>query len=134
MKLYLHTNGLFYEKQADCPSKSFEAVEFPFSATPKADFVTWMNANYSPNIHGGQAVKTELFDETVKTDLADLPVDRHIREQAARPTPPPHQPRPVPHADAVMEWVLDEASPAEIENLFGALGARFHEANRRIVT
>ncbi len=43
MKLYL-ANGTHYEKQADVPKGTkFEAVEFPFAASPKADFVAWLN-------------------------------------------------------------------------------------------
>lgn len=44
MKLYLLA-GVYYEKQADVPrgQGKFETVEFPFAATPKADFVSWLN-------------------------------------------------------------------------------------------
>jgi hypothetical protein len=43
MRLYLAA-GTYYEKQADVPKGTkFEAVEFPFAASPKADFVAWMN-------------------------------------------------------------------------------------------
>jgi hypothetical protein len=47
MKLYRArntTDQLFYEKQADVPKGTkFETVEFAFAASPKADFVTWLN-------------------------------------------------------------------------------------------
>lgn len=45
MKLYRSlTTRLYHEKQADVPKgEKFEAVEFPFAASPKADFVAWMN-------------------------------------------------------------------------------------------
>ena len=33
-------------------------------------------------------------------------------------------------AGAIAAWILDEASPAQIEQLFGALGARFHELRK----
>jgi hypothetical protein len=43
MKLYLAA-GTYYEKQADVPKGTkFEPVEFIFTASPKADFVAWMN-------------------------------------------------------------------------------------------
>lgn len=34
----------FYEKQSDIPKgMKFTTVEFPFNASPKADFVAWLN-------------------------------------------------------------------------------------------
>lgn len=60
MRLYLAA-GTHYEKQADVPKGTkFEAVEFPFAASPKADFVAWMNAT-------GPA--EPLFEDTTETVL-----------------------------------------------------------------
>lgn len=135
MKLYLHTNGVFYERQADCPSRKFETVEFPFAASPKADFVAWMNQNAGITANAmrddGVITSDGLFDPKGEMRLEELPVDRHVREQSVKPAPGPREPRPIPNADAVVEFVLNEASPADIENVFSALGARFHEAIRR---
>lgn len=129
MKLYLHS-GRYYEKQADCPDRKFETVEFSFAATPKADFVAWLNS-----INNGNAVDDVIVeDEDQATiarntfrDLEGLPVEQHIAQQAAKPAPTPHQPRAIPKGDGVIEWLLNEASPAEVENTFSAIGARFHE-------
>lgn len=123
MKLYL-LNGTYYEKQADVPKGQgkFETVEFPFAASPKADFVAWMNerSDALPS-----TLHEELFDQG-----EELPVDRHVREQAAKPKPVAPQPRAPETVDGVMDWVFDKASNADIENLFTALGARFHEMRR----
>jgi hypothetical protein len=90
MKLYQHTNGIFYEKQADCPSRSFETVEFPFAASPKADFVAWLNQNAAiAKAHVGKASSApllEVIDEagTLAPEHLDavLPVDRHVAKVA----------------------------------------------------
>lgn len=43
MRVYL-ANGVHYEKQADVPKGAKPApVDFPFAASPKADFVAWLN-------------------------------------------------------------------------------------------
>lgn len=44
MKVYL-SKGIYYEMQADAKKadKGFETVEFPFAASPKSDFVDWLN-------------------------------------------------------------------------------------------
>lgn len=44
MKVY-RAKGTYYEMQADAKKadRGFETVEFPFSASPKADFVDWLN-------------------------------------------------------------------------------------------
>lgn len=35
-------------------------------------------------------------------------------------------------ADAVCEWILDRATPAQVEHLFAVLGTRFHELRRLV--
>ena len=44
MKVYL-AKGIYYEMQADAKKadKDFETMEFPFAASPKSDFVDWLN-------------------------------------------------------------------------------------------
>lgn len=122
MKLYL-LNGTYYEKQADVPKRQgkFEAVEFPFSASPKADFVAWINDR------GNEAVVEQAESEL-------LPVDRHVKqlEERAKAAPPPPASRVPKTVDGVLEWVFDGASNADIENLFTALGTRFHEMRRAV--
>lgn len=115
MKLYL-LNGIYYEKQADVPKGQgrFETVEFPFSASPKSDFVDWMN-------------KRAAVEDCVAPTYGEPSPQIEV---VAKPTPAPQQPpeqAPNWKADSVMVWVLDEAKPAQIEQLFAALGARFHE-------
>jgi hypothetical protein len=51
MKVYQSkADRRFYEKQADVPKGvKWAAVEFPFSASPKADFIAWLNQlDYGP--------------------------------------------------------------------------------------
>jgi len=51
MKVYQSkSDRRFYEKQADVPKGvKWAAVEFPFSASPKADFIAWLNQlDYGP--------------------------------------------------------------------------------------
>lgn len=45
MKVYRIPAGTYFEKQEDArkADRKFEPVEFPFAASPKADFVAWLN-------------------------------------------------------------------------------------------
>jgi hypothetical protein len=45
VKVYRIPAGTYFEKQEDArkADRKFETVEFPFAASPKADFVTWLN-------------------------------------------------------------------------------------------
>jgi hypothetical protein len=103
MKTYL-ADGRYYEKQADVPKGTkFEAVEFPFSASPKADFIDWLNANFNqcptpgcPNFVG----ETYDADETLR--LIDGPLD----DYPATP-PPPNERKPKSYTDYSTE--IDEA-------------------------
>lgn len=130
MKLYLHS-GRYYEKQADCPDRKFETVEFPFAASPKADFVAWFNSINEGNAPEDVIVEDEDHATIARKTLLDidgpLPVDQRVADAAAKPAPTPHIPRAVPKGDSVIEWLLGEATNAEVENVFTALGARFHE-------
>ena len=137
MKLYQTSKGTycekasdFYEQQvAECGNRKSDydhngaAVEFPFAASPKADFVAWLNAAGLPQAPAPHHDEPDLLGE-------ELPVDRYVREQAAQPKPEPSRPRQTPTVDGFMHWLLDEASNADIENVFSAIGARFHEAQR----
>lgn len=120
MKVYLHSNGIFYEKQADAPSKSWEAVEFDFNTSPKSNFIKWLNENYSPSVHKGAEPEP----------CSPLPACQRAAEVAAKPAPTPREPRAIMAVDAVLDFVLDKATNADIESLFSALGARFHEARK----
>lgn len=126
MKVYQsRATSLFHEKQADVPKgEKFDAIDFDFSASPKSDFIIFLNRiGYSPD--GSEPVTM------VGMNIDDeLPVDRYVREQAEKPEPAAHQQRAPRTADGVVEWMLDEATPAEVENVFTAIGARFHEMRK----
>jgi hypothetical protein len=53
MKLYFAI-GTYFEKQADArvevrgTGQKFKTVEFPFAASPKAEFVAWLNVVTRP--------------------------------------------------------------------------------------
>lgn len=122
MKLY-RLDGLYYEKQADLPKgqlKAAETVEFPFAASPKADFVSWLNEfeqrglslpapvqedvppapppprwNGSPELVGeGLTRRLEAADHT--TRLIAMQSDR-----------------------LALELVIDEAPPAWLDTIIG---------------
>lgn len=128
MKLYL-LNGTYYEKQADVPKGQgkFETVEFPFAASPKADFVAWLNER--PVSGDGMITDDGLLDLHGEMRQEALPVDRHVRQVADRkPIGQPAQPRPFPDTvDGVVRWVMDDASKHEVMQVFNGLAARFSE-------
>lgn len=126
MKLYLHSNGLFYEKQADCPSRSFEAVEFPFAASPKADFVAWMNQNAAiAQAHTGQAAVAE---KTLLDIDGPLPVDQHVAKVAAS-TPAPREFFGAQHpltTMAIEDW-CEQAQPHQLGTVVRAAALRLQQ-------
>lgn len=131
MKLYLHTNGCFYEKQADCPSKSFEAVEFPFAASPKADFVAWMNqrgsqAEASVATYAKAAAVNDLVGLTERPAITDdLPVDHHVAKVAAA-APAPREyfgPQHPLTTLAIEEW-CEAAQPHQLGTVVRAAAQR----------
>lgn len=60
-----------------------------------------------------------------------------VHAQAQAPAAPPAPPPPAPkllegkEADQLEEWLLDRATPSQVERLFAALGARFHELRKQ---
>lgn len=88
MKVYQSkSDHRFYEKQADVPRGiKFVAVEFPFSASPKADFIDWLNGlDYGPG---------------VSTRIAEQPVSMvavNINEPLLNVVPTPNPVQPDPH-------------------------------------
>lgn len=64
MKIYL-ANNRYFEKQADAraESRDFRTIEFPFAATPKADFVDWLNEK---GLHPADHKEPHLFGENDK--------------------------------------------------------------------
>ena len=82
MKLYL-LNGTYYEKQADVPKGQgkFEAVEFPFAASPKADFVNWMNERRPlalAEAKSGMAVEDAMEPHPILADLTFKPIPERV--------------------------------------------------------
>lgn len=124
MKLYLHTNGVFYEKQADCPNKSFEAVEFPFAASPKADFVAWINQN--AGIATAATSQAEVAQATLLDIDGPLPVDTHVAKVAAQAPAAPREyfgPQHPLTTLAVEEW-CEAAQPHQIGTVIRAAALR----------
>ena len=79
--------------------------------------------------------------DTTKGPLIAL-LNRQLDEgrdqaQAQAPAAPPAPPAPAPNlvagkeADQLEEWLLDRATPGQVERLFAALGARFHELRKQ---
>jgi len=140
MKLYLHTNGCFYEKQADCPSKSFEAVEFPFAASPKADFVAWMNNNVGIGAKAGIMSATPapaedglitadgLFDPKGELRRDPLPVDQHVAKVAAQAPAAPKEYFGAHHPLTTMsveDWI-EVATPSQLGTVVHTAANRLH--------
>ena len=126
MKLYLHNNGCFYEKQADCPSKNFEAVEFPFAATPKADFVAWMNQN--SGLAKAATSQAEVAQATLLDIDGPLPVDAHAAKVAAA-TPAPREFFNAQHpltTASIEDW-CGQAQPHQIGTIVRAAALRLQQ-------
>lgn len=120
MRIY-RNHGRYHLRQADA-GKGFETIEVPFGASPKEAFVDWLNETFA-----GAQPAAEAGAEPAAEVRGIAPTS----EPEATPTPLPSPPAPSLDAESVIGWTLDHASPAQIENLFAALGARFHEAHRR---
>ena len=75
MKLYQNrTTGFYYEKQdeahREAGRRNTETVEFPFAASPKGDFVAWLNAQaFEQSLKGGWTAEEQAATEA----LLDLP-------------------------------------------------------------
>lgn len=130
MKVYL-ANGRYFEKQADARAedRKFETIDFPFGASPKSDFIDWLN-DRPATVAVTHTPVAEGFAST-NQPVEELPVDRYVQREAERRTSQPvAEPRAPRTADGVVEWMLDDATPAEVENVFTAIGARFHEMRK----
>lgn len=72
--------------------------------------------------------------DTTKAPLIAL-LNRQLDEGRAQAQPPAAPPAPElvagKEADQLEEWLLDRATPSQVERLFGALGARFHELRKQ---
>lgn len=102
MKLYL-LNRVYFEKQADVPKGQgkFEIVEFPFNASPKADFVSWMN----------QQEQLKLVDEIREELIAEEQIESlgTGSPEAAQEMVVELVPLPPPPASTITRADFDEA-------------------------
>jgi hypothetical protein len=120
VKTYLSA-GRYYEKQADVPKgQKFEAVEFPFAASPKADFIDWLNS-----------INAQLDRETFDAQETLWMIDGHLDDYPATPPPPPES-KPKSYADWSTE--IDEAWAALPLAHKASLVIQFAEEVREKVT
>lgn len=94
MKVYRIPAGTYFEKQEDArkADRKFATVEFPFSASPKADFVDWLNNN---RIDFGYREHADLVAPVFGEGNPAL-----VIEPKGQPTPQPTQPvQPQSHID-----------------------------------
>lgn len=80
MKVYL-AKGIYYEMQADAKKadKGFETVDFPFAASPKSDFVDWLNNGSWPraSVEVEARERDDMFTppETARTPQSQTEAD-----------------------------------------------------------
>lgn len=91
------------------------AVRHDIPSTP-AELADWLNSRDATN---RRSVEKPLNEP----DTAFHAVN--VDDAATAPTLDP---------SAVTEWILDAATPAQIETIFAALGARYHEMRRAAQT
>jgi hypothetical protein len=87
VKVYL-ASGAYYEKQADVPKgQKFEAVEFPFGASPKADFIAWLNEQQAGIVKLAK-IATDVNAPIVVGEPYDiaLPVSKPLDARTGPPT------------------------------------------------
>lgn len=121
VRIYLN-HGRYHLRQSDA-GKGFATIEVPFGASPKEAFVDWLNETFA-----APPAATEAGAEPAAEVRGIAPTSEP--EAASTPLPPPPAHGGI-DGQAVMEWALDRATNAEIENLFAALGARLRAAHRR---
>ena len=98
MKIYRIPAGTYFEKQDDArkADREFEVVEFPFSASPKADFVDWLNGQIGPT-----------FFESVQA-LGSVSTYEKAAQAVQEWAPPTAQPAPQQPALTTPQPVLFE--------------------------
>lgn len=82
--------------------------------------------------HDVPATPLELanwLNERAATTEASQHVDDETAQSSAQDKQP--EPRQSLNPELVQQWLMDEASGAQIEQLFTALGVRFHEMRRK---
>jgi hypothetical protein len=106
MRLYRTANGQWAGNEADA-GKGFVAVNVD---TTKGPLIALLNRQPGEGRAQAQA-----------------------EASAASPAPPLPAPKLIEgkEADQLEEWLLDRATPGQVERLFAALGARFHELRKQ---
>lgn len=123
MKLYVNTDGEWFGTQADAKADlrdfgyEFKATEVPVDKAGLLDFL---------NLH---RVGKHTPPAVTRDDISDLlgddePAVEEILSAKVVTT------APVIDTYTIVDWLLDTATPTQVEVVFGALGARFHEANK----
>lgn len=114
MAIYQAKNGYWAATQAEAKEHGgiIETLEVPSTKSGWLELLNRKPAQPSPDV-----------SVVAERTLADI--DGPLEQRAA-----PEPAVPSNSADGVIQWVLDGATNADIENIFAALGARFHEARR----
>lgn len=117
MRLYRTATGNWTGTIADATKAakadsagSWKQIEVP---TDKAGLIDFLNAMEAGSAPAAPSVQPEL------PVVAEQPV-----VEKKPPTPS--------SADAVTAWIMDEATPAQVEATFTALGVRFHEMRKAV--
>lgn len=121
MKLYIAA-GVYVGTQAEAKKldRDFTPVEVP---TDKEGLIAYLN-----EVASAKAV-AEYSAPPSDDDISDLlgddePAVEEILSAKVVTT------APVIDTYTIVDWLLDTATPTQVEVIFGALGARFHEANK----
>lgn len=93
MKVYL-ANGTYFETQAEAKAeakssgKGFEAVDLPFGASPKADFIVWLNEQQAGIAKLAKIVNAPIVvGEPYESALPAFQPRKPMIVQAGPPTP-----------------------------------------------
>lgn len=112
-RAYLKTDGHLAPTQ-ELAGKGATQTVVPYK---KADLIAFVNETYDRG-RADQKDGEALLSEVVAREATAAAPDPFV----ASPTE-----RPAWTSQSVMEWVLDEASLTDVENLFARLGTRFAE-------
>lgn len=111
MIFYQDSNGEWYATQADAKASkfSFQQVDVP---TDKYGLLSWLRHYRSQMMAGyaGLQEKVDLVEEAKAIVGPSASLVCSLQEH--------------------IDWLLDQAKPAEVEAVFAALGTRFHEMRK----
>lgn len=123
MNLYICIDGSFAGTQADAKAKGkgWTAVEVP---TDKAGLIAYLNGMVDEQRADGPR-------DSLGGSQAERPIDEAVLQPRTTAAPDPAFEATKARSrtsQEIVEFVLDEATVAQVENIFRALGARFGEA------